>query len=423
MIELDYTYSSVNIKQLKKYETKINKIVDDFVNKRAVGNDFFGWHEYPKNISENLIEKINATANHIKDISNVFVVCGIGGSYLGSRAVIESLKGFYNSDVEIIYLGNTFDEKYIRDTINYLKDKDFTVNVISKSGTTLETAVAFRMLKKMLNDKYGVNSKDRIYVTTDEKNGCLREMCEKEGYCSFVIPKDIGGRYSVFTPVGLLPLAVAGINVSEFIDGAKKGYIDFQEKTIEKNIAYQYAAYRYYQYIKNKKRVEVFASYSPYLNMVGEWWKQLFGESEGKEGKGLFPASVNFSTDLHSLGQFIQQGSKILYISQLMIKENGTLKINEEKNNEDGLNYLCNVSLSEINLIAQEGTNKAHFENGDVDNVRFVIENLNESSMGYLLYFYMFSCMVSGYLLKVNPFDQPGVEFYKREMKNLLKKV
>jgi len=423
MIELDYSYSSVGVKCLKKYESKINKIVDNFKNKNAEGREFFGWYEYPKNISEDLLDKINAAASHIKAISEVFVICGIGGSYLGARAVIEALKGFYNSNVEIVYLGNTFDERYIEDTIEYLKDKEFSVNVISKSGSTLETAVAFRFLKKILNDKYGDGSKERIYVTTDAKNGCLREACDKEGYCSFVIPEDIGGRYSVFTPVGLLPLAVAGVDISKFIQGAKNSYENFQQTALEKNCAYQYAAYRYHQYIKNKKKVEVFAAYSPYLNMVSEWWKQLFGESEGKEGKGLFPASVNFSTDLHSLGQFIQQGSRILYISQLMIKKEGKLKFAPEKDDEDGLNYLSDTSIGEINLAAQEGTNKAHFEIGRVDNLRIAVETISEDTLGYLLYFYMCSCMISAYLLKVNPFNQPGVEFYKREMKKMLKKI
>jgi glucose-6-phosphate isomerase len=422
MIGLDYSYSSVVIDDLKKYENRIRAIVSNFKNKNCEGNEYIGWYDFPNNISAEEISTIEKVANEIKESSEVFVVCGIGGSYLGARAVIEAVKGFYKTDMEIVYLGNTFDEKYIKDTLEYLRGKDFCVNVISKSGTTLETAVAFRLLKDLLVEKYGAQACKKIYVTTDECDGCLRKSAEKENYCSFVIPKDIGGRYSVFTPVGLLPLAVAGVNINEFVEGAKRAFKDFQDDSIEKNIAYQYAAYRFHQYSKSDKKVELFVSYSPYLNMISEWWKQLFGESEGKGEKGLFPASVNFSTDLHSLGQFVQQGSKILFMTQVKITENGNLYIKEESDNADGLNYLRDISVQEINKKAQTGTNKAHYAQGSVDNLTFVIEKIEPAVIGYLLYFLMCSCMISAYLLGVNPFDQPGVEFYKCEMKKLLKK-
>lgn len=420
VINLDYTYSSVKLEHLKKYEKDILKIVENFESRNCDGNDYLGWYEYPNSAVE-ILDDIERVARNIKNNSRVFVVCGIGGSYLGARSVIEAIKGFYNTDVEIIYLGNTLDERYIQDTIDYLKDKDFSVNVISKSGTTLETALAFRLLKKMLMDKYGDKYINRIYITTDEKNGCLRKFSDEKNICSFTIPSDIGGRYSVFTPVGLLPLAVAGVDVRAFVFGAISSFRDFKERNIDKNIAYQYAAYRYSQYICDKKVVELFATYSPYLNMVSEWWKQLFGESEGKQGRGLYPASVNFSTDLHSLGQFIQQGSKCLFVTQLKIQNNGKLFIEKEEDDFDNLNYVEKISFDRINQIAQSGTNKAHFEYGGVNTLGIVLENLTAGSLGYFMHFMMCSCMISGYLLGVNPFDQPGVEFYKQEMKKILK--
>ena len=422
MIKLDYTYSSVDLNELKSYENDIKKIVSNFKKKDCAGNDYLGWYELPNDTNSELLHTINEAANKIKKDSQVLVVCGIGGSYLGARAVIEAIKGFYHSDIEIIYLGNTFDERYTKDIIEYLKNKDFSVNVISKSGGTLETAVSFRLLKELLEEKYGEDANSRIYATTDKRNGCLRKLVETENYNSFVIPGDVGGRYSVFSPVGLLPLAVSGVDIVKFIEGAKRAFEDFQIDSLENNIAYQYAAYRYNQYKEKGKSVEVFVSYSPYLNMIAEWWKQLFGESEGKDNKGLFPASVNFSTDLHSLGQFIQQGSKILFISQIKVLHKGNLFIKEDRKNIDGLNYLKDTSLEEINHAAQTGTNKAHYLEGNVDNISFVIENIDEMNIGYLLFTFMCSCMISAYLLNINPFNQPGVEFYKQEMKKILKK-
>lgn len=421
MIRLDYSYSSVKLEDLQKYENEIKGIVSNFKSKDCKGNDYLGWYEFVNFIDNNEVRRIVEISKKIKEQSEAFVVCGIGGSYLGARAVIEAIKGFYNTDIEIIYLGNTFDERYISDTLDYLKGKDFSINVISKSGGTMETAVSFRLLRDLLVEKYGEKANERIYVTTDREKGCLREMVEKENYCSFVIPRDVGGRYSVFTPVGLLPLAVAGVDVEKFLEGARSAYVDFQQDSLNQNICYQYAAYRFNQY-KSNKNVELFVSYSPYLNMVAEWWKQLFGESEGKEEKGLFPASVNFSTDLHSLGQFVQQGSKILFVSQLKVADNGALFVKEDEEDLDSLNYLKEISLSEINKIAQEGTNKAHYLEGKVDNLSIMVDKIDENHVGYLLYFFMCSCMISAYLLGVNPFDQPGVEFYKLEMKKMLKK-
>ena len=422
MIKIDYTYSSVKDSSISKYKKKISQIIDNFRSKNCLGNDFLGWYNLPKMIDEGLVKRIMDDAAEIKQNNQVFVVCGIGGSYLGARAVIEAIKGSKTNGVEIIYLGNTLDEKYTKEVMEYLENKDFCVNVISKSGTTLETAIAFRLLKDLLEKKYGLDAKKRIYITTDEKKGCLRELTNIQGYKSYVIPEDVGGRYSVFTPVGLLPLAVAGIKIKEFLLGAKEALKDFENTQFEDNQAIQYAAYRYLQYKKNKKNVELFVSYKPHLNMIAEWWKQLFGESEGKKFKGLFPASANFSTDLHSLGQFVQQGSKILFITQIKTLEKGMLKMTENKDDFDNLNYLTAMTIEEINKKAQEGTNKSHFNLGKIDNFTIVVDEINELTIGYLLFFFMCSCMISAYLLGVNPFDQPGVEFYKKEMKLLLKK-
>ena len=422
MLRLDYSYSSIKLARLKKYEKKINDIVTNFKNKKCEGNDFLGWYDYCLKITDKDFERIEKCAENIRKTSQVFVVCGIGGSYLGTRAVVEAIKGYYSNDIEIIYLGNTFNEKYTKDVLNYLKDKDFSVNVISKSGSTLETAIAFRLLKELLEEKYGEDAKSRIYATTDAKKGSLRELTEKEKCESFVIPSDVGGRYSVFTPVGLLPLAVKNVNIREFVNGAVNCFETLKNTSMEGNVAYQYAAYRYVQYLKKKKKVELLATYCPYYTMLSEWWKQLFGESEGKNSKGLFPSSVTFSTDLHSLGQYIQEGNKLLFVTQLKFKNSGSLFLKEDKENLDGLNYLSEFSLEEINGFAQEGTNKAHYEIGNVDTLSLCIDEMNEKSLGYLLFFFMFSCMISAYLLNVNPFNQPGVEFYKDEMKKKMKK-
>ena len=420
MINIDYNYSSIKLHDLKKYEEKIKCVVESFNKRECLGNDYLGWYDYPINIKEELLDEIINDAKEIRKKSEVFVVCGIGGSYLGARAVIEAIKGFVNKEIEIVYLGNTFDEKYTKDVVSYLEKKDFCVNVISKSGSTLETALAFRLLKQLLLKKYGEKANERIYVTTDEKKGCLRQIADIENYKTYIIPKDVGGRYSVFTPVGLLPIAVAGVDIKLFVAGAKESFANVNCKDFEKNLAYQYAAYRYWQYV-NGAKIELFTTYSPYLSMISEWWKQLFGESEGKEGKGLFPASVNFSTDLHSLGQFVQEGSKILFITQLKINGRGDFKIETEQDDIDNLNYLADTSFNEINLKAQKGTNKAHYEIGGINNFTLEIDEINDFNIGMLLYLFMYSCMISAGLLEVNAFNQPGVEFYKSEMKKLLK--
>ena len=419
MMRVNYEYSNIKLEHLMEYEKTILNIVNDFKNKDCKGSDFIGWYGYPLSINNSFLENIKKQAEEIVSKSEVFVVCGIGGSYLGARAVIEAIKGL-KTDIEIMYLGNTFDERYIKKNLEYLKNKSFSVNVISKSGGTLETSICFRLLKNMLEDKYGNEANSRIFVTTSPDSGVLRQIAENNNYVINAIPNDIGGRYSVFTPVGLLPLAVAGVDIEKFINGAIKAHEDVKVESMQENIAYQYAGYRYKQYSLGQQ-IEIFATYSPYLLMVSEWWKQLFGESEGKEGKGLFPASVNFSSDLHSLGQFIQQGSKNFFMSQIKVLNKGNLKIKKDQDDQDSLNYLCDLTIGEINLRAQEGTNIAH-HSGGVDVFSFEIEEVNEYTIGYLLYIYMYSCMISANLLGVNPFDQPGVELYKKEMKLLLKK-
>ena len=418
MVNLDFSYSSKKEKDLYEYEKEINDIVSRFKKLELTGCDFAGWFEYPVAISDDLLEDINKTAEEIRRKSDVFVICGIGGSYLGARAVIEAINDFKKQDVEIIYLGNTFDEKYTKSVLEYLEQKDFCVNVISKSGSTMETAIAFEFLKSLLKRKYGRGAFERIYVTTDKEDGVLRAECKEKGYKSYVIPKDVGGRYSVFTPVGLLPIAVANIDIYKFVKGAQAFYKSFESDSVQENMAYQYAAYRNLQY-RSGRTVELFASYSPNLIFFAEWWKQLFGESEGKEGKGLFPASVNFSADLHSLGQYVQQGNKILFITQIKNLEKGQLKLGVNNGN---LGLLDGYTLGEVNRAAQEGVNRAHFEIGGVDNLSLVVDELDEYWIGYLMFFFMCSCMISAYLLQINPFDQPGVEFYKSEMKKILKK-
>ncbi len=422
MIKINYDYSKTKMKDILKHNEKIKEIVKNFNEGNCQGSDYIGWYKFPNSIDKNIIENIKKDAEEIKKMADVLVVCGIGGSYLGSRAVIEAVKGFYNKNMEVIYLGNTFDERYTEDTLNYLKEKNFCVNVISKSGTTLETAIAFRLLKRLLQDKYGDDYRKRIYVTTDEKDGCLREMADIEQYKSYIIPKDIGGRYSVFTPVGLLPICVAGIDIDNFLNGAKEAYKDVKNENFEENIAQQYASYRYEQYMNNEN-IEIFVTYSPYFNMLAEWWKQLFGESEGKDGKALFPASANFSTDLHSLGQYIQQGKKDFFITQIKVtNEKEKVFIEKDKQDIDNLNYLSELSLGQINLSAQEGANKAHYQIGKVDNFTFEIDLINEFNIGYILFTFMYSCMISANLLEVNPFNQQGVEFYKKEMRKILVK-
>lgn len=393
------------------------------LNKEGLGNDFLGWIEYPLNYDQEEFANIKKAAAQIRTESDVLVVIGIGGSYLGAKAVIEALKPYFSKkdDLEVIFVGNNLSSSYMQEVLDYLKDKDFSINVISKSGTTTEPAIAFRLLRNLLIKKYGSLANKRIYATTDKAKGALRTLANEEHYTTFVVPDDIGGRYSWFTAVGLLPICASGIDIDSLMEGAKEAYLECVNCEYEKNTALLYASIRNLLY-KKKRLIEVLVNYEPKLLYVSEWWKQLYGESEGKDHQGLFPASLVYSTDLHSMGQYIQDGMRIMFETVLNIeKPQYDLVLEEEKNNLDGLNFLAGVNLDSVCKKAMQGTILAHVD-GDVPNIILNIEKLDGFNIGYLLYFFMFACGISGYMLKVNPFNQPGVEDYKKNMFALLGK-
>ena len=420
-LELKYLLDEKVLDNYVESVKNINKMIND---KSGKGNDFLGWADYPLNYDKAEVEEIKKWAAHVRKNYEVLVVCGIGGSYLGARSVIEALKGLYAKDsLEIIFLGNTFSPNYTAQVLDYIKDKKFAINVISKSGTTTETSIAFRLVKALLEEKVGVdNARKAIFATTDKEKGALKTMCNNEGYVSFVLPSDVGGRFSVFTAVGLFPIACAGLDIDEFLNGSKDAYSLYNNDDLKTNTCYRYAISRDYMY-RSGKAVELYVQYEPHLVQISEWLKQLFGESEGKEKKGLLPDSVNFSTDLHSLGQFIQDGSPILFETIIRVKNpNNDIVIPHDDLDLDGLNYLEGKNLAFVNEKAYEGTLKAHVEEGHVPCMTLTIDKLNERSLGHLLYFFMRACAMSAYLLDVNPFNQPGVEVYKRNMFHLLGK-
>ena len=395
--------------------------------KSGLGNEFTGWINLPENYDKFEFEKIKKAAKVIRENTDVFIVIGIGGSYLGSRAVIELLKSpnynfFNNNRPKIFFIGNSISTIEIETLLKICKNKDVSINVISKSGTTIEPAIAFRIFRKFLEKKYGKErSKKRIFCTTDKKKGILKKLATEEGYETFVIPDDIGGRYSVLTPVGLLPIAVAGIDIDLIMQGALKAQIDFQCPDPQKNDCYKYAVIRNILYGKGKL-IEILIGHEPRFALFNEWFKQLFGESEGKDLKGIFPSSLIFSTDLHSMGQFIQEGSKIFFETIINVnKSNSELVIENEPRDIDSLNFLNGKTISYVNQKAFEGALLAHTE-GNVPNIVIEIEKICEEEIGYLIYFFEKACAISGYLLNVNPFDQPGVENYKRNMFALLDK-
>lgn len=418
------------IKNGEKIETNIIDIAyNQLITKTGKGNDFLGWLDLPTTITSEEILEIQNCADKISKQSEIVVVIGIGGSYLGARAVIDALQNpfhaFHNqtSTPKIVYAGNSLSEDYHHDLLQLLDQKNYSIIVISKSGTTTEPAIAFRLLKDHCEKKYGVSAaKDRIVAITDASRGALKQLSLKNGYQTFVIPDDVGGRYSVLTPVGLLPIAIAGFDIQKLIQGAqlmKTNLLD--HKDLDSNIAMQYAYYRYLLYSQDKK-VELVVSYEPRLFFFIEWFKQLFGESDGKENKGIFPAGATFSTDLHSLGQYIQEGERHLFETVLSVEKSNThIKIPFDNENLDGLNYLQFRSMQEINQIAEQGTREAHLD-GDVPNFRIMIPQINEHSLGELIFFFEFSCALGGYMLQINPFDQPGVEAYKQNMFRLLGK-
>ena len=393
----------------------------------GLGNDYLGWLTLPTDYDKEEFSRIQAAAKKIQQDSQVLIVIGIGGSYLGARAVIELLRSpLYNNlkkdTPEIYFAGNNISPTYLNQILSLCEGKDVSVNVISKSGTTTEPALAFRIFRELLEKKYTPEeARSRIYCTTDKARGTLKELADKEGYETFVIPDDVGGRYSVLTPVGLLPIAVAGCDIRALMEGARQAQQDLCEPDLMKNDCYRYAAIRNCLYRKGKT-VEMLVSYDPSFAMMNEWFKQLFGESEGKDNKGIFPASAVFSTDLHSMGQYIQDGSRILFETVVDIqKPQQDLFIKADPNNFDGLNFLSEQEMSIVNRKALQGTVIAHTEGG-VPNMILQVPQLCESEAGYLIYFLEKACAISGYLLGVNPFDQPGVESYKKNMFALLGK-
>ena len=403
---------------------------DVLVSKNGAGNDFLGWIDLPVDYDKEEFSRIEKAAEKIKKDSDVLIVIGIGGSYLGARAAIEFLRhGFYNSlpkekrgTPEIYYVGNSISSTYLQGVIDVIGDRDFSVNVISKSGTTTEPAIAFRIFKKMLEDKYGQEeAAKRIYATTDKARGALKDLATKEGYESFVVPDDVGGRFSVLTAVGLLPIAVSGADIKALMDGAASGRELALNEKFEDNEAMKYAAIRNIL-LRKGKSVEVLANYEPALHYIGEWWKQIYGESEGKDQKGIFPAAVDFTTDLHSMGQFIQDGARIMFETVMNVEEaRETITIEKEAEDLDGLNYLAGKTMDFVNKSAMNGTILAHTD-GSVPNLMIKIPKMDEFHLGQLFYFFEFACGVSGYILGVNPFNQPGVESYKRNMFALLGK-
>lgn len=391
--------------------------------KSGPGNDFLGWLDYVSKLPEEEIERINQTAKRIRNNYEALVVIGIGGSYLGSRAAIEAIKGLYPQDqFKIYFIGETLSATYTAQLLKKLENVNYAVNVISKSGTTTEPAVAFRLIKEQLKRRLGPEGlKDAIIATTDKARGSLKSEAEAEGYECFVIPDDVGGRYSVITPVGLLPMAVSGLDIKAFIDGVKEAEISYS-KSYKNNVAYQYGAHRYHLY-RTGHPVEMFISYEPQLQMLNEWLKQLFGESEGKDGKGILPTSIVCTTDLHSMGQFVQDGNKIIFETIIdVLNSNEDLTIPHDEKDLDGLNYLESKKLSYINDMALKGTLEAHEKDGGVPIMKLAIERLDEKHLGELMYFFMRACAFSAYLLAVNPFNQPGVEIYKKNMFRLLGK-
>lgn len=423
MIKVDVN-SVISEVEIEKYQSKvsqINKMIDD---RSGAGNDYLGWTTWPKDYDKEELVRLLEDAKYVRENFDVLVVAGIGGSYLGAKCALDALKGLKGSDKpEIIFMGQTFSPNYTHQVLEYLKDKNFAINVISKSGTTTETSIAFRLLKDLLEKKVGKEkARKAIYAVTDKEKGALKTLCNNEGYSTYVLPGNIGGRYSVLTPVGLFPLAVAGVDVKAMLKGSLDALNDLDNDDLKTNIAYRYAVSRDYMY-RHHRPVEMFVTYEPQMSQLSEWLKQLFGESEGKEKKGLLPTSATFSTDLHSLGQFIQDGSPLLFETIVnVINPELDVVIPSDKDDLDGLNYLAGKTLSYVNQNAFKGTLKAHQEDGGVPCNIITVDKLDAYNLGYLFYFFMRTCAMSAYLLDINPFNQPGVEIYKKNMFHLLGK-
>ena len=414
--------SFVSEEALNQNKENVLKAYKTLVNKTGEGNDFLGWIEYPKNYDKEEFARIKKAAEKIRSNSEVLVVIGIGGSYLGAKAVIEALKPYFSTkkDLEIVFAGNSLSSTYLNQLLTYLENKDFSVNVISKSGTTTEPAIAFRLCKELLIKKYHEKAAERIFATTDAKKGALRNLATQEGYETFVVPDDIGGRYSWFTAVGLLPIACAGIDIDALMKGSYDAMNDCVNNEYDSNDAMKYANMRNLLY--KTKQIEILVNFEPRLAYISEWWKQLYGESEGKDHKGLFPASLVYSTDLHSMGQYVQEGKGLMFETVLnVLNPEENLILRKEAEDLDQLNYLDQTKMDSVAKKAMQGTILAHVDGG-VPNLVLEVEEMDAYHLGYLLYFFMFACGVSGYMLGVNPFNQPGVEAYKKNMFALLDK-
>ena len=429
-INLDLSKTGITQKNILEYKEQVEIIHKQLHGRASDENDFVGWLELPTTYNKEEFSRIKSVAKKIKKESDILVVIGIGGSYLGARAVIEALtSSFYNmmpnkqrKYPQILFVGNNLSASYINELIEYIGDKDFSINVISKSGTTTEPAIAFRIFREILENKYGIDeARSRIYVTTDKEKGALKTLADNEGYEKFVIPDNVGGRYSVLTAVGLLPIATAGIDIEKIMQGAQVAQERYNDPNLKYNECYKYAVVRNILY-KLYKNTEILVNYEPKMHFFTEWWKQLYGESEGKDLKGIFPAGVDFTTDLHSMGQYIQEGRRNLFETVLCIENsNSSLTINSDDDNLDGLNYLAGKDLDYVNKKAMEGTIEAHVS-GDVPNIIIKINKLDEENIGELIYFFEKACAISVMILGVNPFNQPGFEKYKKNMFKLLKK-
>ena len=431
-VTFDYSKAAsfISNDEMNIMEKLVKDAKETLVSKTGAGNDFLGWIDLPVDYDKEEFERIKKAAKKIQEDSEVLLVIGIGGSYLGARAAIEFLRhNFYNmvdksvrKTPEIYYVGNSISSTYIAHLLDVIGDRDFSINMISKSGTTTEPAIAFRVFKKKLEEKYGkAEAAKRIYATTDKSRGALKNLANEEGYESFIVPDDVGGRFSVLTAVGLLPIAVSGADIDKLMEGAASGRKRALENSFAENDALQYAAVRNIL-LRKGKEVEIIANYEPSLHYVSEWWKQLYGESEGKDQKGIFPAAVDLTTDLHSMGQFIQDGARIMFETVLNVeKSQCEIVLEEEPVDLDGLNYLAGKTVDFINKSAMTGTILAHTD-GQVPNLMVNIPEQNEFYLGELFYFFEFACGISGYLLGVNPFNQPGVESYKKNMFALLGK-
>ncbi len=422
-LDISQTKGFYDEKLYNEVSNEIVKAHELLRSKKGPGNDFLGWLDLPIDYDSREFSLIKQAAAKIKDQSDVLLAIGIGGSYLGARSAIEMLKKYFGqTGVEVIFVGNQISSTYASQLLEYLKDKDFSINVISKSGTTTEPAIAFRIFKDFMEEKYGkAEAKNRIYATTDKARGALKTLADAEGYAEFVVPDDVGGRYSVLTAVGLLPIAASGVDIDEMMQGAKDAYFAYMEKDISKNDALKYALIRNVLY-RSGKKIEMLVNFEPKLNYFAEWWKQLYGESEGKDNKGIWITSAAFTTDLHSLGQMIQQGERTLFETVIAVeKPEADIKINKTEDNLDGLNFLAGKSMDYVNKMAMNGTMLAHVDGG-VPNIRVTIPEISAYMYGYMAYFFEIACGVSAYTLGVNPFDQPGVESYKKNMFALLGK-